>query len=82
MQEETIRMEPGDRFLLFTDGASELMNPVQVEYGMEPIERLMKKMAGKPSDEFLRQLDRDLETHRAGQPPSDDITLVSVARAP
>jgi sigma-B regulation protein RsbU (phosphoserine phosphatase) len=80
MREEQVRLEPGDRFLLFTDGASELMNPVQVEYGMEPIERLMHKTPGKTSAEFLRKLEADLELHRAGQPPSDDITLVAVTR--
>ena len=80
MREEQVRLDPGDRFLLFTDGASELMNPVQVEYGMEPIERLMHKTPGKSSAEFLRKLEADLELHRAGQPPSDDLTLVAVTR--
>ncbi len=80
MKETTIGLEPADRFLLFTDGASELMNPVQVEYGMEPIERLLLKSPGKSSMEVLRKLESDLELHRAGQPPSDDITLVAVTR--
>ncbi len=80
MREEKVRLDAGDRFLIFTDGASELMNPVQVEYGMESIERLMLKIPGKYSAELLRKLESDLETHRAGQPPSDDITLVAVTR--
>lgn len=80
LKETLIGLEPGDRFLLFTDGASELMNPVQVEYGMEPLEQLLLKSAGMSSVDVLRKLESDLEMHRAGQPPSDDITLVAVAR--
>jgi sigma-B regulation protein RsbU (phosphoserine phosphatase) len=78
--EGRLQLGPGDRALLFTDGASELMNPVQVEYGLERLDRFLTRNRGGTSAEFLRRLGDDLELHRAGQPPSDDITLLAVTR--
>ncbi len=77
MLERAETLEPGDRFVLFTDGVSELMNPVQEEYGMERLHKVMAASGRQPSDIFLRRLTDDLEMHRAGQLQSDDITIVT-----
>lgn len=75
--EETIRLEPGDRFLLYTDGVTELMNPVRDEFGPERLLRWMRVYAHLPSRDAVRNLADILEAHRAGQEQSDDITFLT-----
>ena len=75
--EETVSLYPGDRFLLFTDGVSELMNPVNEEFGMERLEKWMKANAHLWSEDAVRSLTDALELHRAGQVQSDDITILT-----
>jgi len=75
--EETVPLYPGDRFLLFSDGVSELMNPVNEEFGMERLEMWMRGNAHLWSEDAVKSLTDALETHRAGQLQSDDITILT-----
>jgi sigma-B regulation protein RsbU (phosphoserine phosphatase) len=75
--EETVPLYPGDRFLLFTDGVSELMNPVSEEFGMERVETWMRVNSHLWSEDAVRSLTDALEHHRAGQQQSDDITILT-----
>ena len=75
--EESVPLYPGDRFLLFTDGVSELMNPVSEEFGMERLEKWMRANAHLWSEDAVRSLTDALELHRAGQIQSDDITILT-----
>ena len=77
LDEGSVELQPGDRFLLFTDGVSELMNPVSDEFGMERLEAWMSKNSQMSSLAFIRSLNNELEGHRAGQVQSDDITIVT-----
>jgi sigma-B regulation protein RsbU (phosphoserine phosphatase) len=77
LDEGTVSLAPGDRFLMYSDGVSELMNPVSDEYGLERLEFWMAGNAELPSKEFVRSLTDALEGHRAGHPQSDDITIVT-----
>jgi sigma-B regulation protein RsbU (phosphoserine phosphatase) len=75
--EETVPLYPGDRFLLYTDGVSELMNPVSEEFGMERLETWMRVNSHLWSEDVVRSLTDALEHHRAGQQQSDDITILT-----
>ncbi|HVR85803.1 MAG TPA: PP2C family protein-serine/threonine phosphatase [Planctomycetota bacterium] len=75
--EEIVPLYPGDRFLLFSDGVSELMNPVSEEFGMERLETWMRVNAHLWSEDAVRTLTEALEVHRAGQVQSDDITILT-----
>jgi sigma-B regulation protein RsbU (phosphoserine phosphatase) len=75
--EERVDLYPGDRFLLYSDGVSELMNPVNEEFGMERLETWLRVNAHLWSEDAVRSLTSALEVHRAGQQQSDDITLLS-----
>lgn len=77
LEEETVPLYPGDRFLLYSDGVSELMNPVSEEFGMERLEAWMRANAHLWSEDAVRSLTDALELHRAGQMQSDDITIVT-----
>jgi len=75
--EETVPLYPGDRFLLFSDGVSELMNPVNEEFGMGRLEVWMRSNAHLWSEDAVKSLVQSLELHRAGQEQSDDITILT-----
>jgi sigma-B regulation protein RsbU (phosphoserine phosphatase) len=77
LQEETLPLYPADRFLLFSDGANELMNPVREEFGMERLQDRVRADAHLDSVDALQALVSALEIHRAGQEPSDDLTLLT-----
>jgi sigma-B regulation protein RsbU (phosphoserine phosphatase) len=77
IEEETLQLFPGDRFLLYSDGVTELMNPVAEEYGPERLEAFMRANAHLWSEDVLQALCDALELHRAGQAQSDDITIVT-----
>lgn len=75
--EEIVPLYPGDRFLLYSDGVSELMNPVNEEFGMERLETWMRVNSHLWSEDAIRTLTQALEVHRAGQMQSDDITILT-----
>lgn len=77
LDEGTVELRSGDRFLLFSDGVSELMNPVSDEFGMERLEAYMLLNSAQSSEAFVRGLNEVLEGHRAGHPQSDDITILT-----
>lgn len=82
IQEETIALEPGDRFVLFTDGMNEAMAPGQKEFGMEHLRRRLQAQSEGPSPAFIRDLTEQLNLHAAGGEQSDDITILTGRRLP
>jgi sigma-B regulation protein RsbU (phosphoserine phosphatase) len=77
LTEERVDLYPGDRFLLYSDGVSELMNPVNEEFGMERLGTWLRVNAHLWSEDAVRSLTSALEVHRAGQQQSDDITILT-----
>ncbi len=77
LAEEVVELKPGDRFALYSDGVSELMNPVSEEFGMERLQTWLRVNAHLHSDEVVGSLKQALELHQAGQMQSDDITFVT-----
>ncbi|HXW08483.1 MAG TPA: fused response regulator/phosphatase [Vicinamibacterales bacterium] len=75
---ETLPLEPGETFVLFTDGVSEAFGPTGELFGEE---RLLAHLQGSPGrtarETTLGVLD-SVRRHAAGTRPSDDITIVSV----
>lgn len=80
VNEETIALDPGDRFVMITDGVNESMAPGQKEFGMEHLRRRLKSESDGKSADFLRSLIEQIEMHRAGGEQSDDITIVTGRR--
>jgi sigma-B regulation protein RsbU (phosphoserine phosphatase) len=77
LEEETVPLYPGDRFLLYSDGVTELMNPVSEEFGTERLGTWMRVNSHLWSEDALKSLVAALELHQAGQAQSDDITILT-----
>jgi sigma-B regulation protein RsbU (phosphoserine phosphatase) len=76
VQEAELRLGPGERLLLFTDGVTEAMDPDGRQFGLDALQACAAP-AGSASETVLR-LTEAVEAHAAGLPPSDDITLLAM----
>ncbi len=77
--EESVRMEPGDFLVLFSDGVSEALDPHENEFEDA---RILESIAGAPAREAAAQLDHllsSVKTFTAGAPQNDDVTVLVVA---
>jgi sigma-B regulation protein RsbU (phosphoserine phosphatase) len=75
----TLAAQPGDRFLLYTDGLVEPENARGESFGDRQLEEVVRDHQSQPASELLQQL---LSSLRQWQPTStsqqDDITLIVV----
>ena len=77
-REESARMQPGDRLVLYTDGVTECMDPGGTMFGDEGLKRIILESGGASPDECARALLEALRLHAGGHAFNDDITLLVV----
>ncbi|MFO0973239.1 MAG: GAF domain-containing SpoIIE family protein phosphatase [Phycisphaerae bacterium] len=75
-----LQFEPGDMFLLFTDGFFEWTNAANEQFGSARVAELVRTHRSRPAAEILQQIRDDLERFAAGTPQKDDLTGVIVKR--
>ena len=73
---ETVKWEPGDALLLYSDGVSEAMNPAEEEYGEERLARFLTDNAESSASQILDKIYEDVYGFMNGATPGDDITAV------
>ena len=78
VKEQLIQLAPGDRFVSYTDGVVEAMNPRDEEFGSERFYKLVGQLTNYPSKVFIDQTIKVLDNYKGSAPQHDDITLVSV----
>lgn len=78
--QRSIRMEPGDFLLLYTDGITEAFDENQAEFGMESLQRLVFDLRNAPVEEIQGQLLQSVKDYTQNSAPSDDITIMVVKR--
>ncbi len=82
MKEDVVQLEPGDRFIMFTDGVNEAMAPGQKEFGMEHLRKRLHQESDRPSADLLKHIMDAIDIHRGGGEQSDDITIITGRRLP
>lgn len=75
-----IEMDPGDRLLIYTDGAPEARNPADQELGLERLEEAFADLRNRPVGEAVDELMDLVRGHCGGRPVADDVTVVMVER--
>lgn len=73
-------LEPGDRLVLYTDGAVEPTDDADREFGTERLEGAVREAAGRPAAEALRSVIDATRAFAGRQDYDDDFTLVVVQR--
>jgi serine phosphatase RsbU (regulator of sigma subunit) len=71
-----VRFEPGDRFLLSTDGLYELKDERNRQLGPRRVAQLMRDLADVAIDEIPSQLSNEIRETLKERPQEDDITCV------
>ena len=77
-EEETVRLEPGDLIIVFSDGVTEAMNPDSEEFTDDRLLDCANKHRGEPPQQVLDALLADVHEFCAGATQSDDVTVVMV----
>ncbi len=74
--QETIALQPEDTIVLYTDGVTEAVNPGYQQYGQEKLADLVQQSQGFPARDLVGAIRQDLQGFAAGQPLTDDTTIV------
>ena len=82
IERETLSLEAGDTFVLFSDGVSEAMNPDEDFYGEERLLAALATTAGATPAETVTRVLADVRRFAAGAKQSDDITVLAARYAP
>ncbi|ADG76086.1 protein serine/threonine phosphatase [Cellulomonas flavigena DSM 20109] len=74
-----VRLEPGDRVVLYSDGITEARSPNGTFFGLDRLVALLTRTEGDrlPPSETVRRVVRDLLVHQQGR-LQDDATLLVV----
>jgi len=79
---DTLTLEPGDTFVLFSDGVSEATNTAGDFYGEDRLLILLSSCAGASSADIVTRVMADVRAFAAGAKQSDDITVLAARYAP
>ena len=74
----SVRVEPGELLVAYTDGVTEMHNRDDVLFGEERIRESIRKAVradGGP-EQIVQTIRKDAEAHADGLPPRDDVTMV------
>ena len=74
-----IKMNPGDKLFLFTDGVTEAFNNREEVYGEERLESLLMQHLALPVNNIVSKAMESVKSYVDGAPQSDDITLLSIS---
>lgn len=76
--EACLRIEPGDRVILYTDGISETFNPQGEMFGSDGIDSALRCCSHTP-EALIGALREAVVAHSRGAAPEDDRTLLAIA---
>lgn len=74
--EQSLKLEPGDLLVAYTDGISEAMTHEEEEWGEERMIACAAQVKDKPAKEVLTHVFAGADTFTAGAPQHDDMTLL------
>ena len=75
---KTVSFQPGDTFVLYTDGAFEAMNPHGDMFGEARLQRLLARLAGQPPRQLCESVLQEIQEFQREQRRMDDITLLAI----
>ena len=82
IERETLLLEPGDTFVLFSDGVSEAMNVADDFYGEDRLMAVLAAEADGAVADMVKRVVADVHAFANGATQSDDITVLAVRYAP
>jgi phosphoserine phosphatase RsbU/P len=80
-RDDTVRLEPGDMIVTYTDGVAEAMSPAHVLYSEARLRETLAALAGRGVEHTVSEIVASVKVHAAGAPQSDDIIVLAVRRS-
>jgi sigma-B regulation protein RsbU (phosphoserine phosphatase) len=80
LEQRTVRLEPGDLLLLYTDGVVDALNTRGQAFGMEHLEQVLREQGGRPAVDVINALERAIVEFTGATAQFDDIAMVAVRR--
>lgn len=77
-QDHSIQMDNGELLVLYTDGVTEAMNPVNVMFEESGLIEYIRSEGHQKAKLFIENLGRAVQKHASGAEQSDDITALAV----
>jgi phosphoserine phosphatase RsbU/P len=81
MEERSIRLDPGDTLLLYTDGLTEAFSLEDETYGEERLCALVPSISAAPLGEFLERIEKSVAEFMGPVPATDDLTMLALKRS-
>jgi sigma-B regulation protein RsbU (phosphoserine phosphatase) len=78
--DEIVTLEPGDGILLYTDGATEALDPHGSEFGLARLTQAVQANAPKGAAATVANIADELREFAGIVPQYDDITLISIRK--
>jgi sigma-B regulation protein RsbU (phosphoserine phosphatase) len=78
--QRSIRMQPGDFLVLYTDGITEAFDEHETEFGMERLQRVVYDVRSSSVEEIQNSLLQTVNDFIENTAPADDITIMVVKR--
>lgn len=80
-RDERVSLAAGDMIVAYTDGINEAFHPKhRVQFGFDRIGEIVKVAAPRGVAHVLAELHHSVEAWVAGSPPTDDETVIALAR--
>lgn len=74
--EAEVRLKPGTRLFLYTDGVTEAQNPKNQLFGEKRLFSYLERTSSLGMKEVLEGLEREIREFRRGRKPGDDMTYL------
>ena len=79
-EQHTLRLNPGDFILLYTDGVTEATDTHLQDFGMERLQRVILDHRHAPAADVVAALEQAIADFAGSAAPFDDIAMVVVKR--
>jgi sigma-B regulation protein RsbU (phosphoserine phosphatase) len=82
-KQSTVQLQPGDLFLMYTDGITEAMAPSKPDedrqlFGTDRLDRVLLDSRGKSTSECIDRIRAEVMAFCGNAPPGDDQTLIAI----
>lgn len=77
---QSLHVDVGDTVILYTDGVNEAMNHNQETLGIEAVKTLLSASPPETPQDTIAAIRSAIVQHSAGEPQSDDVTMVVLKR--
>ena len=80
-EQVTLRLDPGDCLLLYTDGVTDATGVGEERFGLERLQGVLARHRGAPAAAVVAALERALDSFTGSAAPFDDVTILAVKRS-